>query len=275
MNNQVSQLRVILKDALPAPLLNLLRGIREWEENLYGRAIRKWRDLYAFLPFLSNRKLDISLRTRFAIVKRLCVISSAINSPHTQEEILNYIQAIFLLPRDSRGVVVEAGCFKGSSTAKFSLAADIAGRQLVVFDSFKGIPDNDEAHTTTIFGDSANFKRGYYCGTLDEVKSNVAKYGKSACCRFIEGWFEDTMPKFQQTISVIYLDVDLASSTRTCLKYLYPLLESGGVIFSQDGHLPLVIDVFNDDNFWLNEIGCKKPEILGLGKSKLIKIIKE
>ena len=83
------------------------------------------------------------------------------------------------------------------------------------------------------------------------------------------------MPKFQQPISVIYLDVDLASSTRTCLRHLYPLLEPGGVIFSQDGHLPLVIDALNDDNFWLNEVGCKKPDILGLGKSKLIKIIKE
>ena len=267
-------LRLVLKNTLPVPILCLLRRIREGKDNFYRRARRNWQDLCVFLPFLLNRNLNISLRTRFAIVKQLHVISSAVISPHTEEEMLNYIQTILLLPRNSTGVVVEAGCFKGSSTAKFSLAADIAGRQLVVFDSFKGIPDNDEPHTTDIFGNSANFKKGYYCGTLDEVKSNVAKYGKSACCRFIEGYFEDTMPKFQQPISAIYLDVDLASSTRTCLKYLYPLLEPGGVIFSQDGHLPLVIDVFNDDNFWLNEIGCRKPEILGLGKSKLVKIIK-
>ena len=83
------------------------------------------------------------------------------------------------------------------------------------------------------------------------------------------------MPHFQQPISAIYLDVDLASSTRTCLKHLYPLLEPGGVILFLSGHLPLIINVVNDDNFWLNEIGCKKPEILGLGKSKLIKVIKE
>ena len=31
----------------------------------------------------------------------------------------------------------------------------------------------------------------------------------------------------------------------------------------------------NDDNFRWNEIGCKKPDILGLGKSKLIKFIKD
>jgi len=67
--------------------------------------------------------------------------------------------------------------------------------------------------------------------------------------------------------------VDLASSTRTCLKYLYPLLESNGVLYSQDGHLPLVIDVFDNDNFWLSEVGCKRPQILGLGEKKLIKIM--
>ena len=271
----LGMLQIILKNTLPVSLLNLLRSIREWEDNLYGWAMCNYKDLSVFLTFLLNRNLNVSVRDRFTIVMQLCVISSAIESAHTQAEMLNCIETILLLPRNSRKCLVEAGCYKGSSTAKFSLAADIAGRQLVVFDSFKGIPDNDEPHTTDIFGNSANFKRGYYRGTLDEVKNNVAKYGKSDCCRFIEGWFEDTMPQFQQPISVIYLDVDLASSTRTCLKHLYPLLEPGGVLFSQDGHLPLVIDVLNDDNFWLDEVGCKKPEILGLGKSKLIKIIKE
>ena len=72
-----------------------------------------------------------------------------------------------------------------------------------------------------------------------------------------------------------YLDVDLASSTKTCLKYLYPLVIPGGIIYSQDGDFPLVIEVFNDDRFWENEVGCKKPDIEGLGKKKLLKIIKE
>jgi len=58
------------------------------------------------------------------------------------------------------------------------------------------------------------------------------------------------MPTFDQSVIVAYIDVDLANSTRTCLKYLFPRLVRGGVIFSQDGHLPLVIDVMADANFW-------------------------
>ena len=70
------------------------------------------------------------------------------------------------------------------------------------------------------------------------------------------------------------MDVDLASSTRTCLKYLYPLLEPSGTLYSQDGHLPLVIDVFADTDFWLQEVGCAKPSIDGLRQKKLIRMTK-
>ena len=82
------------------------------------------------------------------------------------------------------------------------------------------------------------------------------------------------MPDFSKPIIAAYIDVDLASSTRTCLKYLYPLLFPKGVFFSQDGHLPLVIDVFSDEKFWEKEVGFNKPLIAGLGKKKLIKVIK-
>jgi len=189
---------------------------------------------------------------------------------------LDMIRVILSLRPESNGVVVEAGCFKGGSTAKFSLAVDIVGRKLVVFDSFEGIPENDEPQDKDIFGWKAGvFKKGDYCGTLEEVISNVTRFGKIERCRFIKGWFDDTMPDFKEPISAIYIDVDLASSTRTCLKYLFPLLERGGILYSQDGHLPLVVDVFSDDDFWLKEVGCKKPLIQGLGRRRLIKIIKE
>ena len=90
----------------------------------------------------------------------------------------------------------------------------------------------------------------------------------------VEGWFDDTMPGFTGKIAAAYVDVDLASSTRTCLKYLYPLLVPGGVLMSQDGDFPLVIEVFEDDAFWEQEVGCERPHIEGLGTSKMLKLIK-
>ena len=70
-----------------------------------------------------------------------------------------------------------------------------------------------------------------------------------------------------------YLDVDLVSSTRTCIKYLYPLLVPGGVLFSQDGHLPLVVQLLNNESSG-DEAGCFRPPIHGLGTRKLVRIVK-
>jgi O-methyltransferase len=239
------------------------------------RAIRERRDLRACAAFVLNHALSISFSDRLRIVKELYAASFAIDSPHRQEEMLAFMRTILSLPPSTPSVVVEAGAYKGSSTAKFSLAAAFAGRELVVFDSFQGLPDNNEPHDRNIFGRPEKFAEGSYCGSIDEVKANVARFGRPEVCRFVPGWFEETMPNFRKSIAAIYMDVDLAASTRTCLKYLYPLLMNGGTLYSQDGHLPLVIDVFADTEFWRNEVGCQKPPIVGLGEKKLIWITKE
>ena len=38
------------------------------------------------------------------------------------------------------GVVVECGCFLGGSTANLSLVCEVVGRELIVYDSFEGLP---------------------------------------------------------------------------------------------------------------------------------------
>ena len=144
----------------------------------------------------------------------------------------------------------------------------------MVFDSFEGIPDNIEQHDKNIFGEDVFFHKGNWCGRLEEVRDNVSKYGELQACEFVKGWFDDTLPKFSEPIVAVYVDVDLASSTATCLKYLYPKLVPGGVLYSQDGHLPLVLEVLSDDQFWKETVGCPKPRIEGFGEQKLIKIVK-
>lgn len=254
-----------LKAALPkAAYDRISRGYWDFMAGL-GKAMD-------VIHFLGNNQMGVSLKTRLAIVKQYYVVSANVDCPHAPKEILSYVETILSLPPSVQGCVVEAGCFKGGSTAKFSLAAKIAGRQLVVFDSFEGIPQNDEAHSSTAHGH--NFAAGEYKGAEEEVRGNIAKYGHVEVCRFIKGWFDDTMPDFKEPVAAVYLDVDLVSSTRTCLKHLYPLLQPGGVLYSQDGHLPLVCDLFDDDQFWEKELGVAKPAIIGLRKEKLIKICK-
>jgi len=262
-------LRSLTKKWLPAPLVSALRVLRD-----LSKALARKEDRRASLAFLRQPCPNASFLQRLVLIGRIYWISACIQSPHTQKEILTFVKTILTLPSICSGVVLEAGCFKGSSTAKFSLAAALAGRRLVVVDSFEGIPANRENHGKNIFGGEAVFDEGDYCGTLDEVKNNVRRYGDISVCSFIKGWLEDTLPNFRDPVAAAYIDVDLASSTRTCLKYLYPIVQNGGVLFSQDGHLPLVIDVLEDEKFWLYEVGYPKPEIEGLGIAKLVKISK-
>ncbi|MBV8808749.1 MAG: class I SAM-dependent methyltransferase [Acidobacteriaceae bacterium] len=217
---------------------------------------------------------NVSFGKRKELARRMRLAHEGIECAHTHAEMDRLIRAILAIPVSTEGCIIEAGCFKGGSTAKLSLAAKIAGRKLIVFDSFSGIPSNQEEHGTDIFGRRAGFREGNYVGRLEEVRDNVSRFGEVDCCEFVEGWFEDTMPAFQRPVALAFIDVDLASSTRTCLQYLYPLLVPGGSIFSHDGHLPLCIQAIDDDEFWTKTVGYSKPQMPDLGKKKLLQITK-
>lgn len=234
---------------------------------------RNTRDLAAAWHFLIASDLGASFLDRLRYLTSIYWISLNVDCPHTQQEILAIASAILQAPRALPGVLVEAGCFKGGSTAKLSLLAKISGRRLMVFDSFEGLPDNSESNQISMYGEKANFTKGTYRGTLDEVKTNVRAYGAIDECVFIKGWFDDTMPGFSESVLVAFIDVDLASSTKTCLKYLFPLLRPSGSLFSQDGHLPLVQEVFKNDDFWRSEVGRERPPMQGLGTDKLVRIL--
>ena len=192
--------------------------------------------------------------------------------PHEDWHIMTFIDAILGVSSDQQGCIVEAGCFKGVSGAKFSLIARSLGRELHLFDSFEGLPINDEAHDKSIIGHSIRgwFEGGKYIGTYERVMRTLELCGAPEVCHLHKGWFENTMPHFKEPVVAAYLDCDLASSTKTCLRYIYPLLVPGGFIVSQDGDFPLVIDVFKDQSFWEKEVGATMPEISGLGLSKMI-----
>src|SRR5262245_34850649 len=105
-----TEMKIPLKKILPTPVYN-------------GLVHR--RHLHIWIPFLLNRSLNTSLRDKIRVLSQLYVISSNVECLHTEEEILSFIQTILCLTRNNNGVIVEAGCYKGGSAAKFSLVADI------------------------------------------------------------------------------------------------------------------------------------------------------
>jgi O-methyltransferase len=251
------QTKKILRRVIPTPILQVRRRVLDYYKTDFALTRWKWSP--------SSEKRQIASRLRS--------IHEHVPCEHTHAEMIRMVEAILSIRRDVKGCLVEAGCYKGGSTAKLSILAKLLGRQLVVFDSFQGIPENAEAHHHNIFGGTVTFPKGSYEGGLAEARANVERHGELDCCRFVPGWFDDTMPGFHEPVVAAFVDVDLASSTRTCLQYLYPLLVPGGFLFSHDGHLPLCLEVFNDESLW-RSMGVERPYIEGLGQKKLIRVWK-
>lgn len=244
-----------------------------WRARYLLMCLKNRNDVRSALRFLMRRDLPISFLARLRYLRQIYSISLHVWCAHTQDEILQVATAALKIPANVEGVLIEAGCYKGGSTAKFSLLARITGRRLVAFDSFEGLPENDESAQRTIHGEVPDFTRGRYLGTLDEVTQNLKRYGDWERCTLVKGWFDQTMPNFSDKIIGGYLDVDLASSTKTCLKFLFPHVQPGGSIFTQDGHLPLVIEVLEDERFWKEQVGRNIPPMEGLHEKKLVRIV--
>jgi len=218
-------------------------------------------DLLRFDP-----RLPFPRAVRKKLVDQIEVAHKGLRCAHTHAEAVAIVIEILRAPSSVPGVVLEAGCFKGGSTAKLSLATKLVGRKLLVYDSFEGLPDVNGA-------EKDRFGKGEYTGALDEVKSNVGKYGALEICEFVRGWFDQTMPSLKDPVVVAFVDVDLRDSLETCLTYIYPKLVPGGAIFSHDGHLPICVDLMKDPDFW-KRFNEPAPEFEGLGTRKLVKMRK-
>ena len=212
---------------------------------------------------------------RLRMLARFYLTSLLVDCPHKQSEILEIAEAILALDPSTPGCVVEAGSYRGGSAAKLSVVCARAGRRLLVFDSFRGLPDNDEvSEGAEVLGSRTTgperFAAGAYRGTRARVEETIARLGEPSVCALREGWFADTLPGLDGEVALAFLDVDLASSTRTCLEHILPRLAEGAVVFSHDGHLPRVRELLAAGEPWAS-LGLAPPAIEGLGARRLIR----
>ena len=119
------------------------------------------------------------------------------------------------------GLFLEFGVEKGGSANFIAglIAAGGASAVLHAFDSFEGLPESWDG----TFETRGKFTVG---GKIPRLLANV---------RVHKGWFETTLPGFRRahqgsTISLLHIDCDLYSSTRTVLEQLGGLLVPGSII---------------------------------------------
>lgn len=162
-------------------------------------------------------------------------------------------------PPEVLGDIVECGTWKGGSAVNLSLICKITNRKLKIFDSFEGLPEGLPVDRQGFYA------TGDFCGSLEEVKENISRYGAIECCEFIKGWFDETLPHLKTPVLLAFLDVDLEISLETCVRYIWNNLTDKGYIFI-DEYVGLdYCAIFWSERYWQENFGQTPPGLIGAG----------
>lgn len=164
------------------------------------------------------------------------------------------------------GSVIECGCYKGASTSALSLVCELAGRKLIVCDSFQGLPDEpaNTVHSYPHLRKTTTYRKGDFAGRLDEVRDNIRKFGALAACEFRPGYFSSSLAEFKDPLVFGFFDVDLRSSMEDCIRHLWPCFRDGSYLFTDDSCDMEVVKFWFDNGFWTT-LGCPAPGYVGSG----------
>lgn len=167
---------------------------------------------------------------------------------------------ILSIPPDVEGVVVECGSWIGGSATALSIICEYADRELVVYDSFEGLPEPEPEDALAKPGSG-----GFFRGELEVVKANVRRHGVIDRCSFRKGWFEDTLPHHQEPVVAAYVDVDFQASLHDCVRYLWPHLVEGGHLFLDEFTDLRYCALFWSERWWRTYLDDDPPGLFGSG----------
>jgi O-methyltransferase len=257
------------------------QSLREREEGPLTRAVRRAYDRLV-IPTVSDslvrqrikllwfgwaywRLLGLSPLTiggRVNLIRELLAVDWNVLHGHSPGEIVVIFQEICFRPVVAGEHFVEAGCWQGGSTAKFSILCDYLGIELHVYDSFEGVGDLSDADRAKEWD-----YEGQYAAPEQVLRDNLDLYGRPSVCRIYKGWFSATLKQGRApgAIRVAYIDCDIAKGTRDALEGIVPRLAPDGVIFSQDFHIKPIRDLLGDPSLW-QSLEIDTPEITALGR---------
>lgn len=196
----------------------------------------------------------------FRLSYRLHVNTTKVATGTSYRAQLVMLSKLLEVPPEVEGVVVECGCYLGGSTANLSLICEAVGRELIVYDSYEGLPGGD-GNDRFATDEAAGVLRG----TLEEVRANVAALGCIDVCQFRKGWFSDTLPGHTEPIVLCSIDVDWQLSIHDCLVNLWPHLTDEGYFFTDDFPRLDKCAVFFSEEFWRREFDRTPPGLVGSG----------
>lgn len=217
-----------------------------------------------------GKNFSLNKKDKIDLIRQINDILANVNSATNLNVHLTLLEYLFK-PKLSfdNSCIVEAGCFEGASSCVLSIGAEIMKKKLIIYDSFKGLPKivkkEDKEHIYDHFGAKGIYKEGMYKSSLKNVRKNIAKYGKLNCCEFREGFFENSMKTHKEKIDFIFADVDLLSSTKDVLRFLWPYLKDDGYFFTDDAANLTLNKIWFDDIWWKKNLDQEAPGFIGVG----------
>jgi len=228
--------------------------------------------LPCYLPFFFDRKVGSNYKVGFLrkikLIFRFKLNTKRIPTATNWLEHVRIATQILSIPPSVDGDIVECGCFKGGSSANLSVICGLTGRKLIVCDSFEGLPTPDESdskHYSVFRQGVDHYEKGFYKGALEEVKANIEKYGNIDACKFVKGYFENSLPGLEGQYVMAFLDVDLHKSLEDCLVSLWPLLKKGSYLFTHEAQDLAFVSKFFDKEWWRSTFDEEAPGLVGAG----------
>jgi O-methyltransferase len=208
--------------------------------------------------------------TRRDIVARFEHIDQSIPIASTPTDGL--LLAEMLLNMGAEGDMIECGCYAGGSSAKLSIIAGLLKRNLVVFDSFEGLPVAESNYLRDLHcrrGDDwmSDWSAGRFAARLEQVSANIEQYGDLSACRFVRGWFSETLTdqNLPDRIAFVFADVDLATSARDCFVAIWPRLLEKGLYVTHDTAFIKVLQELYSPDLWRHTFRSIPPILFGAG----------
>jgi O-methyltransferase len=216
------------------------------------------------LALFVNPRIDkaygMSWRRRIGLVLRFYANSFRIITATSFKAHLAMAVKLLELPPSVSGAVVECGCFRGGSSANLSIICDIVGRELILYDSFEGLPQAVEGER---FGDGG--AAGAFRGELEQVRRNIDRCGVLDVCTFRKGWLADTLPDHTEPIALCFVDVDYEASLYDCIANLWPHLVHEGYVFIDEYVFLNHCALFFSERFWRETFDTTPPGLIGAG----------
>jgi macrocin-O-methyltransferase TylF-like protien len=213
---------------------------------------------------LDSRRLHPAYRMtivrRYALGFRMFLNTVRIQTGTSFKAHLAMALKILETPPEAPGVVIECGAWKGGSSTNLSLVCRIAGRKLRIYDSFQGLPPASDGDREAV-----HYQAGDYAGSLEQVRSNIGRYGAIEVCEFVQGWFHETLPHLDTPVLLAFLDVDLEDSLDTCVRCIWPHLVERGHLFTDECVGTDYVALFYSEKWWKEHFDRVPPGLIGAG----------